>query len=68
MSSSNGEVLKNLERDLPTTSRDVAALRRLRAHQPADPFAAIQALVDELPRAARVPRRTTSEGWEPFEL
>lgn len=60
--------LLDIERDLPTTAEDVRVLRRLR--QPAgrsllehvDELAPPE-LFGPLPR-----RRTTSEGWEPFEL
>ena len=68
MGSSNGTVLTDLEKDLPTSRGDVVALRRLRATRSSMPFAALQALVDQLPAAARKPRRSTASGRPEFEL
>lgn len=62
MSSPDRRPLDSLERDLETTAEDVAALRAAAAHRPPDPFAAVQALIDALPPAARRPRLTTAEG------
>jgi hypothetical protein len=47
---------------------DVAALRRIKAALPPEDPDLLQALYDALPEAARLPRRTTSAGWESFEL
>lgn len=65
---SEGEDLDRLEVDLPTTSEDVAALRRARERvrggftlERVD----LLRLPDWLPRP---PRRRTFEGYEPFEL
>jgi hypothetical protein len=68
MSSRSTTALTHLERDLPTTPRDVEALRRAAALVPPEPFAAVQALMDALPAAARRPSRKTAAGWAPFEL
>jgi hypothetical protein len=66
VSSKRSEPL-DLERDLPTTAEDVAALRRIRDSRRisfADYLRFLSRL--ELPAAAR--RRKTHEGQEPFEL
>jgi hypothetical protein len=58
----------DLERDLPTTTEDVAALRRIRESRRV-PFAEYLRFLSRLQmpdRAAR--RRKTHEGQEPFEL
>ena len=60
--------LTDLEKDFPTTVDDVVALRRLRATQPPVSFAALQAFVDELPLAARKPRRSTAAERPEFKL
>ena len=60
--------LTNLERDLPTTPDDIAVLRRLKKAAPPEDPKALQTLYDALPAEARLPRRTTSEGWKVFEL
>ena len=60
--------LASLERDLPTTPDDIAALRRAKNAVPREDPNALQALYDALPAEARLPRRTTSAGWEVFEL
>lgn len=60
--------LLDFERDLPTTAEDVAVLRGLRA--PAD-HSLLERIDDLAPPELFGPlprRRTTSEGWEPFEL
>jgi hypothetical protein len=62
--------LLDLERDLPTTVEDVAALRRLRREQERsflfDDWSVLQPIAG-LP-IAEDRRRATSAGWEPFEL
>ena len=68
MSSSDSATLTELEKDLPTTREDIEALRRLRASRPSDPFAALQAIVDSLPAAARRQRRTTAAGRPELQL
>ncbi len=60
--------LESLERDLPTTPDDIAALRRAKKAASRDDPNALQVLYDALPPEARPPRRTTSAGWEEFEL
>ena len=67
MSSTGPEPLE-LERDLPTTAEDVAALRRIRETLRIS-FAEYLRYLSRLelpPGAAR--RRKTHEGQEPFEL
>ena len=68
-SKTSGE-LDHLERDLPTTTEDIEALRRIRATAFEDTAELLRALekassllCQQLPR-----RRTTSKGWEPFTL
>lgn len=68
MSSSERPPLDDLERDIPTTPEDVAALRRARAIPSLDPFAAVQRLEESLPPEARRQSRKTSAGWPDFEL
>ncbi len=58
----------SLERDLGTTAEDVAALRRAATRRPANPFQAVQELIDSLPPAARRPRRDTAKGRPEFVL
>lgn len=62
MSSGRPEPLDTLAEDLPTTPEDVEALRKAASIRPADPFAALQALIDALPPAARRQRRDTAAG------
>jgi len=66
--SSNSPEPLDLERDLPTSVEDVAALRRIRESRRL-PFAEYLRFLSRLPGppgAAR--RRKTHEGREPFEL
>ena len=60
-------VLDRLAEDLPTTSRDIQALRRARGRNPEAPLERLDLLTapDWVPRPTD---RTTAEGWEPFEL
>ncbi len=60
--------LLDLDRDLPTSEEDVAALRRARAIAPADWLDALQELHDALPPRARQPRRSTDRGRPDLEL
>ena len=60
--------LLDLERDLPTNSEDIAALRRLRRIRPRDTFKLLQALSDSLPASARRPRRRDAAGRPDLEL
>lgn len=64
MSSTRPEPL-DLERDVPTTADDVAALRRIRESRRI-PFAEYLRFLSQLLPAPR--RRKTFEGREPFEL
>lgn len=61
-------LLTEIERDLPTTHVDVVRLRFLRSAGPANPFEALQHLVDALPAPARQQRRTTAAGRPEFEI
>ena len=67
MSSKRPEPL-DLERDLPTTAEDVAALRRIRESRKIS-FAEYLRFLSRLrlPTGAARPRKT-HEGQEPFEL
>jgi hypothetical protein len=56
----------DLERDLPTTAEDVAALKRIREGRRIS-FAEYLRFLSRLQLPARVPRKT-HEGHEPFEL
>lgn len=59
----------DLERDIPTTDEDIRVLASLRRRT-----VGVNLLpqIDELFRSLELeklpPRRTTAEGWEPFEL
>lgn len=70
MRSPNGLELTELERDLPTTAEDVAALRRARAQAGRmtldEYFAFLEAFGDTPVEVLRA--RGTHEGAEPFEL
>jgi hypothetical protein len=66
--SSSEIALTDLEKDLPTTAEDVAALRAIRSEPEQRPFAVLQALADALPEAARRQKRPTSAGWPEFTL
>jgi hypothetical protein len=57
----------DLERDLPTTAEDVAALRRIREGRRMTFVEYLRFLSRQKP-AAGAPRRKTHEGQEPFEL
>ncbi|HEV8239219.1 MAG TPA: hypothetical protein VGS57_07625 [Thermoanaerobaculia bacterium] len=58
--------LLDLERDLPTTATDVAALRRLRGTLPPG----LEDVASQFPLdlVTLLAKRPTSEGWEPFTL
>ena len=60
--------LLDLERDIPTTAEDIAALARLRPPAEPDLLVHIERLQPPpwLPPARN--SRRTSAGWEPFEL
>lgn len=68
MSSPGAEPLDSLAQDLDTSRDDIEALRRAAARRPADPFTAVQQLIDALPPAARRPRRDTAAGRPEFLL
>ncbi len=66
MSSKYSEPL-DLDRDLPTTPEDVAALKRIREHQRLG-FADYLEFLSRLELPDHGVRRKTHEGYEPFEL
>jgi hypothetical protein len=70
MRSPNGLELTELERDLPTTAEDVAALRRARSMSHRMDLDAYLAFLEALgPAPVEALRaRGTHEGAEPFEL
>lgn len=68
MSSSESTSRLNLERDIPTTVDDVAALRQAHLIRSPHPFEALQQLIDALPPQAKRQSRKTSAGWPDFEL
>ena len=68
MSSPRTTILSSLEQDLPTTHRDVLALRKASRIAHEDPLKVVQILVDALPPAARKPRRETAAGRPPLEF
>ncbi len=66
MSSKHPEPL-DLERDLPTTPEDVAALKRIRERQRLG-FADYLEFLSRLELPTHGVRRKTHKGYEPFEL
>jgi hypothetical protein len=58
----------DLERDVPTTRKDVEALRRLRRETPSWLLLSPEAVDALLPADALDRRPTTSPGATPFEL
>lgn len=66
MSSKRSEPLE-LERDLPTTPEDVAALKRIRESRRLG-FADYLEFLSRLDLPTHGVRRKTHEGYEPFEL
>ena len=66
MSSKHPEPL-DLERDLPTTADDVAALRQIRESRRIS-FADYLRFLSRLELPSGAARRRTHEGQEPFEL
>jgi len=66
MSSKHPEPL-DLEKDLPTTPADVAALKRIRERQRLG-FADYLEFLSRLELPDHGVRRKTHEGYEPFEL
>ena len=58
-------LLLDLERDVPTTAADCAALRSLREQQPGDRFPDLSGFPAT---AAALAGRPTSEGWPELEL
>ena len=65
--SSNGPEDLDLDRDLPTTAEDVAALRRLRESRNVS-FAEYLEFLSRLKPPAEPRERKTFEGCEPFEF
>lgn len=67
MRSKDGADLPDLERDIPTTERDIAVLRELRLGRPGENLLPLLLRLERrLPPAP--PSTATSEGWEPFTL
>ncbi len=66
MSSKQPEPL-DLDKDLPTTPEDVAALKRIRERQRLG-FADYLEFLSRLQLPTHGVRRKTHEGYEPFEL
>lgn len=60
--------LFDLERDIPTTENDIQMLRQLGRQPGPSLLPSIDKLLDSAQFDNIAPRRTTSEGWEPFEL
>jgi hypothetical protein len=69
MSSKKLSELLDFERDLPTTSEDVRALRENRPKAGDDWLEQLQSLADQFPPSEEARRRRrTFAGCEPFEL
>lgn len=66
--SSKGPELLDLERDLPTTADDVAALRRIRESRRISFADYLRFLSRQKPPDGPTRRRKTHDGQEPFEL
>jgi hypothetical protein len=67
MKSNDRAELPDLERDLPTTERDVAVLHELWMGKPGENLLPLLLrLQSRMPPGE--PSRATSEGWEPFTL
>ena len=60
--------LFDLERDIPTSEEDVRMQRKLNRDPGGNLLLHIDALLNPSQFENIAPRRTTSEGWEPFEL
>jgi hypothetical protein len=68
MRTSEAGDLLDLQRDLPTTAKDVEALQRYRPVPLEDWWSSLQRLADSAPPAAQLQPRPTFAGYEPFEL
>ena len=60
--------LFDLERDIPTSDEDIRMQRKLRGQAGENLLLHIDDLLSAQQFENIPPRRTTSEGWEPFEL
>lgn len=60
--------LPDLERDIPITEEDIRVQRQLHRQPGVNLLPRIDELLNPLELEGISPRRTTSEGWEPFEL
>lgn len=67
-SSNASDDLFDLERDIPTSAEDVRVQRELNRPHGENLLPRIDELLDPWLFENASPRRTTSEGWEPFEL
>lgn len=67
-SSSAASELFDLERDVPTTEEDVRVQRELHVQPGVNLLPRINELLNPVDLENIPPRRTTSEGWPPFEL
>ena len=68
MNSSESSETFDLERDIPTTKEDVRVQRELRRPSGENLLPRIDELLNPDQFENIAPRRTTFEGWEPFEL
>jgi hypothetical protein len=68
VSSNASSELFDLERDIPTTKEDIRVQRKLHRQPGENLLPRIDELLNPQQLENIPPRRTTSEGWEPFEL
>ncbi len=68
VSSNAPSELFDLERDIPTTEGDVRMQRKLHGHPGENLLPGYDALLNPRQFENILPRRTTSKGWEAFEL
>lgn len=66
--SNESSELFDLERDIPMTKEDIRIQRELRRESGKNPFPHIDEFLSARQFENIPPRRTTSKGWEPFEL
>jgi len=66
--SSSADFDFDLERDIPTTEEDVRVQRELHSQPGVNLLPRIDELLNPRDLENIPPRRTTSEGWPPFEL
>lgn len=67
-SSCTSSEIFDLERDLPTTEDDIRMQRKLREETGRNPLPPIDEFLSARQFENIPPRRTTSEGWKPFDL